>query len=73
MSAFHFARVFRSLVGTPPGRYLLLVRLERARGMLRRGRPVTEVSFDCGFRNLSYFTRAFRKRYGECPSAMRAK
>jgi AraC-like DNA-binding protein len=73
MSAFHFARIFRSLVGTPPGRYLLLVRLERARGLLRQGRSVTDASFDCGFRNLSYFTRAFRKRYGSLPSAIRAK
>jgi AraC-like DNA-binding protein len=72
MSPFHFARVFRSLTGTPPARYLLHVRLERARSMLRRGRPVTEVSYDCGFRNLSYFTRAFRKRYRTPPSAIRA-
>lgn len=73
MSPFHFSRLFRSLVGTPPGRYLLLTRLERAHRMLRENRSVTDVCYDCGFRNLSYFTRAFRKRYRVPPSAARPK
>jgi len=71
MSPFHFARLFRSLVGVPPGRYLLFTRLDRAYRLLREDRPVTDVCFDCGFRNLSYFVRAFRKRYGLPPSTVR--
>jgi len=71
ISPFHFARLFRSLVGVPPGRYLLKTRLDHAHRLLRENRPVTEVCFDCGFRNLSYFVRAFRKRYRIPPSAVR--
>jgi AraC family transcriptional regulator len=71
MSPFHFARLFRSLVGVPPGRYLLFTRLDYAHRLLREGRLVTDVCFDCGFRNLSYFARAFRKRYRISPSAVR--
>ena len=71
MSPFHFARLFRSLVGVPPGRYLLVTRLDHAHRLLREGGLVTHVCFDCGFRNLSYFVRAFRKRYGVPPSAVR--
>ena len=71
MSPFHFSRLFRSLVGVPPARYLLLTRLDHAHRRLREDRPVTEVCFDCGFRNLSYFVRAFRKRYRIPPSAVR--
>jgi AraC-like DNA-binding protein len=71
MSPFHFARLFRSLVGMPPGRYLLFTRLDRAYQLLRQNRSVTDVCFDCGFRNLSYFVRAFRKRYRMPPSAAR--
>jgi AraC-like DNA-binding protein len=70
MSPFHFARLFRSLVGVPPGRYLLFARLDHAHRLLREDRPVTEVCFDCGFRNLSYFVRAFRKRFRIPPSAV---
>ncbi len=73
MSPFHFSRLFRSLVGTSPGRYLLLTRLDRAHRMLRQNRSVTDACYDCGFRNLSYFTRAFRKRYEVSPSAARPK
>jgi AraC-like DNA-binding protein len=71
ISPFHFARLFRSLIGVPPGRFLLETRLERAQGMLRESRSVTDTCFACGFRNLSYFVRAFRKRYGVPPSAVR--
>lgn len=71
MSPFHFARLFRSLVGVPPGRYLLFTRLDRAHRLMRENRSVTDACFDCGFRNLSYFVRAFRKRYRISPSAAR--
>jgi AraC-like DNA-binding protein len=71
MSPFHFARLFRSLVGVPPGRYLLHTRLDRAYDLLRQNRSVTDACFDSGFRNLSYFVRAFRKRYRILPSSVR--
>jgi AraC-like DNA-binding protein len=73
MSPFHFARLFRSLVGTPPGRYLLFTRLDEAHRLLRENRSVTDACFDSGFSNLSYFVRAFRKRYLVPPSAVRPK
>jgi AraC-like DNA-binding protein len=71
MSPFHFARLFRSLVGVPPVRYLLHTRLDRAYDLLRQNRSVTDACFDCGFRNLSYFVRAFRKHHRVLPSAVR--
>lgn len=73
ISPFHFARLFRSLVGVPPARYLLRARLEHACRLLREDRSVTEACFDSGFRNLSYFTRAFRKRYRIPPSLLRRR
>lgn len=71
MSPFHFARIFRELAGVPPARYLLVTRLERARSLLREDRAVTDAAYDCGFQSLSYFARAFRKRYGVRPSDIR--
>lgn len=71
MSPFHFARVFRELTGTPPHRYLLRVRLERAAQRLRDGASVTEACYACGFNNLSHFTRLFRRSYGVSPSRFR--
>ena len=54
-------------VGTTPSRFLLARRLEAAAARLRRlDRPcsITEVALECGFNDLSYFSRAFRRRFG---------
>jgi AraC-like DNA-binding protein len=51
-------------------------RLKAARRLL--GDPaqdhlkVTDVAFNCGFSDLSNFTRAFRRKYGETPKAVRS-
>jgi AraC-like DNA-binding protein len=68
ISPFHFARVFRELVGVPPHRYLMNVRLKRAAERLRAGASVTETALDCGIPNLSHFIRLFRRAYGVPPS-----
>lgn len=67
MSPFHFARLFRELVGVPPHRYLVEARLRRAVAVLREGASVTEAGFMSGFGNLSHFIRTFQKRYGASP------
>ncbi|MGH9368396.1 MAG: helix-turn-helix domain-containing protein, partial [Thermoanaerobaculia bacterium] len=72
MSPFHFARVFRQLAGAPPHRYLLGVRLRRARQALEQGRGVTETCFETGFSSLSHFIRQFRRAFGASPSRLRA-
>ncbi|NOT89134.1 MAG: helix-turn-helix transcriptional regulator [Lysobacter sp.] len=73
MSTFHFARLFAELVGMPPHRYLLDVRLRAASVMLRDGRSVTDTCFACGFNNLSHFSRIFAHRYGASPSLYPAR
>jgi AraC-like DNA-binding protein len=68
MSMFHFTRVFTDLVGRPPHRYLMDMRLDAAVAMLEQGRNVTDTCFACGFNNLSHFSRSFTKRYAVPPS-----
>ncbi len=55
---------------------LLRLRLEAARQRLtdpsRRGERIATIAFACGFRELSTFNRAFRRRYGVAPGEMRA-
>lgn len=68
-------RHFRPL-GETPGHRLLGRRLELAHARLsvrRPGRPaegIAAVAFDCGFNDLSYFYREFRKKYGTTPGAV---
>lgn len=54
-------------VGTTPSRFLLARRLEAAAARLRRVDgpcSVTDVALECGFSDLSYFSRVFRCRFG---------
>ena len=68
-------RHFRPL-GETPGHRLLNRRLELAHARLSAGKGeqlaegVTVVAFDCGFNDLSYFYREFRKKYGTTPGSV---
>src|SRR5262245_2479918 len=55
VSPFHLSRVFHELVGEPPHRHLVRIRLERAARSLRAGASVTRASLDAGFPNLGHF------------------
>jgi AraC-like DNA-binding protein len=68
MSPFHFARVFRSLIGMPPHHYLIRRRLAAAVSRLSEGDSVTATCYAVGFRSLSHFITSFRRAYGVPPS-----
>jgi AraC-like DNA-binding protein len=57
--------------------HVLNRRLERAAALLRnpqwRQRKIAEVAAEAGFTDLSYFNRAFRRRFAMTPSNMRAQ
>jgi AraC-like DNA-binding protein len=58
-------------------RYVAERRLERARAMLQSPRcarlTVSAIAYDVGFGDLSYFNRAFRRRFDRTPSELRAE
>ena len=67
-SASHFSKMFRQLTGSPFNKYLINYRLETAaKKLTEENAAVSEIAFACGFNNLSYFTRAFRNKYGMTP------
>jgi AraC-like DNA-binding protein len=72
LSSYHFLRLFHAVVGLPPHRYLIRVRLEAAARLLEAGDRVTSAAFSAGFDNLSHFTRSFRRWFGVLPSAWRS-
>ncbi len=55
--------------------HLLQVRLEKANAMLcdprRHHRHIGDIAIEAGFSDLSYFSRAFRRRYGATPTTVR--
>ena len=74
VSPAHFARCFKEAFGTPPHRYLLTRRIERATALLREtDLSVTEIAFATGWSSLGTFGRTFRDVTGESPRAARSR
>jgi AraC family transcriptional regulator len=72
LGAFHFLRLFSSVVGATPHQYLLRARLRRAARLLSQEElSITEVAFDVGFGDLSNFVRTFRRAAGVSPLGFR--
>lgn len=71
-SPSYFMKLFKELTGKSFSRYLKNYRLEMAAKQLSNGKEkIIDVAADVGFRNLSYFTRAFTDKYGVSPSGYR--
>lgn len=72
LSAFHFLRLFRAVLGLTPHQYLIRCRLRRAAQLLCDDtRPVTDIALDSGFGDLSNFIRTFRRAAQVSPRAFR--
>jgi AraC family transcriptional regulator len=72
LSLYHFARAFKQSFGSPPHRYMMARRMDRARSLLQRpALSVTQIGIQLGFRETSSFTRAFRQATGLTPTDYR--
>ena len=72
LSEKYFGEYFKNITGIPPVRYLNEYRAERAAEQLKRTeKSVTEIALECGFNDLSYFIKTFRKHYGIAPGNYR--
>lgn len=71
-SESHFMKFFKQCTGTSFISYLNDYRLLIASRMLTStDLLVTQIASECGFDNISYFNRCFKKKYGTAPSKMR--
>jgi transcriptional regulator GlxA family with amidase domain len=72
VSLRHLERLFRRHLGCSLREHYSLIRLQRARDLLRQtSLTVLEVALACGFVNASHFSRAYRAKYGHPPRAER--
>ena len=61
-------KLFKDLTGMSFTAYLVNYRLEIAAKQLKEtSLNIIDISTNCGFNNHSYFTRAFKKKYGMSP------
>jgi AraC-like DNA-binding protein len=72
LSAFHFLRLFSSVLGVSPHQYLVRSRLRHAARLLAdHERTVTNIAYDVGFADLSNFVRTFHRAAGVSPLKFR--
>jgi len=68
----HFRKIFKQIIGIPPGQYHLQLKIDAARKMLlSTNKSVKEISYDLGFESVYYFCRLFKKKMGITPSQAR--
>jgi len=70
VSSFH--RIFKREMNLTPIEYLIEVRVEKSKTLLRRKDvPVTEVAMRCGFGSSAHFATSFKRLEGITPSEYR--
>ncbi len=67
-----FKKDFKTIYKTTPGRWLIQKRLEYGKFLLESSdMPVTEVMMECGLKNSSHFSRAFKEHFGISPTEVK--
>jgi AraC-like DNA-binding protein len=72
MTPFRFSRLFKELHGQGFMEYVLRKRMDLAKELLHNSQmPVTSIGYEAGFKDPSYFARAFKQCLGCTPSEYR--
>ena len=72
ISANHLSRLFRQQGHMTLADYITLVRVERAKFMLKKYNfKLNNVALRCGFNDVNYFCRVFKQRTGRTPTDYR--
>ncbi len=73
ISKDYFSRIFRGVTGMNYSRWLNMIRLEKATGLLAdQDMTLTEIAMYSGFQSISSFNRVFRAEKGMAPGEYRA-
>jgi len=74
LSPSHFHRVFRRLIGIPPGEFLAALRFQAARRLLvTTSLSVIDICFEVGYTSTGSFTSRFTQRVGLSPRLLRQR
>lgn len=73
MSGFELSRQFKAAFGLPPHAWLLQVRIDRSKALLKTSRSICEVATELGFSDQAHFTRIFRRTTGYTPGMMQSE
>ncbi|MBQ9589932.1 MAG: helix-turn-helix domain-containing protein [Butyrivibrio sp.] len=68
MSKYHMMRIFKNETGYSIHQYILEKRILKAKSYILGGMPATTACLECGFKDYSTFSRAFKNQLGILPS-----
>lgn len=72
ISSYHFCRLFKDITGRSYSDYINNLRLNKAEFLLKStSMNVTEVALSCGFNDMNYFSRIYKKYKRISPSKVR--
>ncbi len=72
VSPKYFCVIFKSMTGMTAFEYLNTYRIEKASKLLvSTDTPITDIAYNCGFNDLSYFIKTFKKCKGITPKHFR--
>ena len=72
MTTFRFSRLFKEVYGLGFMDYILGKRMDSAKDLLDNSQmPITSIGYEVGFKDPSYFARAFKQYAGSTPSEYR--
>lgn len=66
-TSYHLIRIFQRERNIAPHKFLIQLRLERARIVLEEGTTIADAALSAGFSDQSHLTRMFKARYGVTP------
>ncbi len=69
VSTYYFCRIFKQMTGRTITEYINEVRLKKSIELLKNGNMnITEIAINCGFNDVNYFSRLFKKKHGVSPT-----
>lgn len=71
VNKYQLSREFKMLTGSSIFSYINILRCKEAALLLDQGHSVSHTAYTCGFSNLSYFAKTYKKLMGEQPSQRR--
>lgn len=72
MSQTYFCYIFKQITGKTVIEYINSLRMNNVIDLLRNStKSITEICFECGFNDLAYFNKAFKKETGVSPRSFR--
>ena len=73
VSAYHLQRIFKRVMGVSPHQYQEICRIERLKGQLRDGKPVTKAVYNAGYGSTSWLYKDSHAKLGMTPGVYKRK